>query len=107
VWRTPHQSAEPQTSLTTSLGLRAAIAWERSAVVAMQIGWGARIEDAGLPTIPSSNDAIAATMLETLAYVGPERSGAALDLYGSRLPVLTAWPHPDVVRRAAQGDPGP
>ena len=39
-------------------------------------------------------------MLDSLAQLGPERSGAALDLYGSKLPVLMAWPHPDVVRAA-------
>jgi hypothetical protein len=81
--------------------------WEGSAVVAMQIGWGARAEDAGLPNIPSSNAEIAATLLDSLARLGPEHSGAALDLHGSRLPVLMTWPHPEVVRAAAQRPAAP
>lgn len=92
-------------ALATLVQMRArAPGWERSAVVAMQIGWGARTEHAGLPLIPSSNDEIAATMLASLAQLGTERGGAALDLYGSKLPVLMAWPERDISRRAAPDD---
>ena len=80
--------------------------WEQSTIVAMQIGWGARIEAAGLPNLQPSDDQVAAVMAETLRYVGPDRSGAALDVYGGKLPVLTEWPDRDVARRAAPGHPG-
>jgi hypothetical protein len=79
--------------------------WEHTTVIAIQVGWGANTSDAGLPFIPSGHDQIAAALVETLGSISPERARCAVDLYGSLLPVLQAWPQRDVERRAAEQHP--
>lgn len=107
----PHHAVQAWASLYAARAALAAViqlrsgapGWQRSAVVAMQIGWGANIDESGLPLVPPTDDQVAATMLETLAHLGRERTGSALDLHGSTLPVLMAWPHPEVGREVARG----